>query len=92
MGRRTKIQRFDVDAFVDHIMDTMKQRGSTHQQLCDEIGLGLGTLSRMRREGRRPTADTFLALCHWSNADPMQFHMLPTDQPEVSGPFAGLVR
>lgn len=92
MARRTKIQRFDVDAFTTHILKTMEQRGTSHEQISAETGLALGMVTRMRRDGRRPTADAFLALCHWANADPMRFHMLPADKPTTSGPFAGLIR
>lgn len=94
MARTTKITRFDSDGFTAHILDTMKQRGTTHEALSAETGLSLGMVSRMRRDGRRPTADAFLALCHWANTDPMRFHVLPTAKAKPTGdhchPFTGL--
>lgn len=93
MARTTKITRFDAEGFTNHILETMKQRGTSHEALSAETGLSLGLVSRMRSDGRRPTADAFLALCHWSNTDPMRFHLLPsTQQPATSSPFAGLMR
>lgn len=93
MARTTRIQRFDGEAFTGHILAVMKERGTSHEALAAETGLSLGMVTRMRRDGRRPTADAFLALCHWANADPMRFHILPsTPKPETGGPFAGLIR
>lgn len=94
MARCTKIQRFDVDGFTDHILETMKCRGTSHEALSKETGLAIGMVTRMRRDRRRPTADAFLALCHWSGVDPMKFHMEPKKAEMVtdpSNPFAGLM-
>lgn len=96
MARTTKIQRFDGEAFTGHILRTMKERRTTHKALAEETGLAMGLVKKMRRDGRRPTADAFLALCHWANADPMRFHVLPGAQvkpPAIpAGPFDGLIR
>jgi Cro/C1-type HTH DNA-binding domain len=95
MARQTKIQRFDVEGFTAHILKTMKERGTSHQALAKETGLALGTITRMRREQRRPATDAFLALCHWSNADPMRFHMQQKASealPQKASPFAGLIQ
>lgn len=90
MGRQTKIQRFDLDGFTSQIVSTMKERGTSHEALARETGLSMGLITKMRRYGSRPTADAFLALCHWLKAEPMQFHLMPTEP--QTGPFAGLIK
>jgi hypothetical protein len=76
-------------------MTTMKERGTSHEALAKETGLAMGIVTKMRRDGRRPNTDAFLALCHWSKAEPMRFHIQQQQTPEKhrqkANPFSGLM-
>lgn len=92
MPRTTKIQRFDAESFTSQVLDEMKARGVTHEALARETGLSVGMVTKMRKDGRRPTTDAFLALCHWLGADPMRFHMERRESSVKASPFSGLTR
>jgi hypothetical protein len=93
MGRQAKVSRFDARGFADHIIGEMKQRGMSHHSLAAELQISSSVFSKMDREGRKPSADILLALCHWANVEPMRFHVLPRtkeNNPATGGPFSGL--
>ncbi len=93
MGRQAKVSRFDARGFADHIIGEMKERGISYESLASELQISSSVFSKMDREGRKPSADILLALCHWANVEPMRFHVPPRSierNTSAIGPFDGL--
>ena len=66
--------RFDAQRFYEAFVAVVTARGLTHDEASEACGVYRCLLSRIRREGRQPSVDGFLSMCHWAGLEPMAFY------------------
>lgn len=64
---------FDAKRFAQDVQTIYRQRGTTLDGMCRDIGIDPSTMSKIKNRGREPRAATAAALVKWSGLDITQY-------------------